>query len=114
MAAFAAWLHMITRQPVQDATNLDGAWDFDLQYPYAMAGAENTAPFDAVASLGLKIEEGQVPQTVFTVASVDTATLVAEKPKLTKADPAERTGCEPQVHRVAGAFGAPMHLCASP
>jgi uncharacterized protein (TIGR03435 family) len=70
MAAFADWLRRFASKPVQDSTGLDGSWDFDLHY--RIGGAGNEPPvFAALASAGLHIEPGKVPQLVLTVVSVD-------------------------------------------
>jgi uncharacterized protein (TIGR03435 family) len=70
MTAFADWLHRFASKPVQDSTGLEGDWDFDLHYQVGGAGNE-PAVFGALGSAGLKIEPGNVPQLVLTVASVE-------------------------------------------
>ena len=70
MTAFADWIHLVARKPVQDSTGLDGNWDFDLHYPMSRADADPPV-FAALPGIGLKIEPGKVPQPGLTVVSVD-------------------------------------------
>jgi uncharacterized protein (TIGR03435 family) len=51
--------------PVLNSTGLDGAWDFDLEVPVG------TRLIDALPSIGLRMEEGDVPQPVLAVESVN-------------------------------------------
>jgi uncharacterized protein (TIGR03435 family) len=81
MAALAESLHNFggsyLEQPVADATNLAGGWDFTLRWTprkedLPKQGAEGISLFNAVEKqLGLKLELKTTPRAVFQVASVD-------------------------------------------
>lgn len=67
------------RDPVVDATGLEGEWDFDIQWTHSSAvlagGAERTTLIDAVArQLGLKLELHEVPAPVLMIDRVDKPT----------------------------------------
>ena len=51
--------------PLVNSTGLEGAWDFDLEVPVS------SRLIDALPSLGLKIANGDVPQTVLAVENVE-------------------------------------------
>ena len=51
--------------PLLNSTGLEGMWDFDLEVPVG------THLIDALPTLGLKIVNGDVPQTVLAVESVN-------------------------------------------
>ena len=63
-------------RPVTDATNLKGAWDFDLKWTpraqLAQAGSDGISMPDAIEKqLGLKLEARGISQPVITVVSVN-------------------------------------------
>lgn len=64
--------HLRENLPVVDATNLKGAWDFDLKWTnYAPPDSATITLADAVAQqLGLKLAPGSTPLPVLTVVSV--------------------------------------------
>lgn len=72
MDAFAPTLRR-SGPPVANQTNLEGAWDFTLQYPAQNLAAGQTPDglVEALGKLGLKLEPGKVPQTVLNVQSAD-------------------------------------------
>lgn len=73
MAQFADLLHLRIAKPLQDSTGLEGIWDFDLRYQVGSQGPGGTtgAIIEGLATLGLKLEPGKVPQMVLTVQSVE-------------------------------------------
>jgi uncharacterized protein (TIGR03435 family) len=82
MAAFAAGLRgmmgaSLGTNPVSNATELKGNWNFDITYSMQLIGPasdgnDRISIFDAVAKqLGLKLEERQVPTPVIVVDSVN-------------------------------------------
>lgn len=67
------------KEPVIDATGLEGAWNFDVQWTARLAvpptGGERTSVFDAVEKqLGLKLELREAPAPVLVVDRVDRPT----------------------------------------
>jgi uncharacterized protein (TIGR03435 family) len=82
METFVQLLHNFANgyltSPTVDATDLKGAWDFELRWTsrgvLLQAGADGISLFDAVdKQLGLKLEPQQVPMPVIQVASVNRA-----------------------------------------
>ena len=74
MAELAAFLKGPLSHPVLDSTGIEGNWDFDLQYPLVnLAAAAGGRPgmVDAVQKIGLKLEDGKVPQPVISVESAN-------------------------------------------
>jgi uncharacterized protein (TIGR03435 family) len=80
MKAFATTVHNMAggylTNPVVDATGLEGAWDFKIQWTgrglLARAGADGLSIFDAVdKELGLKLEAQKYPTPVIVVDSVN-------------------------------------------
>jgi uncharacterized protein (TIGR03435 family) len=74
MDEFAFFLHGPVSLPVLNSTGLDGAWDMDFQYAIgrlAAGGTQAAGVIDAVAGLGLKLEQGKVPQPVLTVETAN-------------------------------------------
>jgi uncharacterized protein (TIGR03435 family) len=79
-AAIADNLHQMAGgyfdHDVIDSTNLEGSWDFDLEWTargaLAAKGADGISVFDAVSKqLGLKVELQDVPQPALEIASVN-------------------------------------------
>jgi uncharacterized protein (TIGR03435 family) len=93
MAAFAERLRELgyeyIKEPVVDATGLEGAWDFELRWnrrsQVLPAGAERTTIFDAVSKqMGLSLTLQQAPAPVLVVDRVN------EKPTENAPDPAQK------------------------
>jgi uncharacterized protein (TIGR03435 family) len=92
MEAFAIRLRNIgwdyLKEPVIDATGIDGAWDFDLRWSprssVLPAGSERTTIFDAVSKqLGMSLELREAPAPVLVIDRV-------EKPAPNAPDVAEK------------------------
>ncbi len=71
MSEFAAWLKGPVSKPVLDSTAIEGAWDFEVQYPPVnMNAAPGPSPIiDALEKIGLRLEDGKVPQPMLSVES---------------------------------------------
>ncbi len=70
MEAFAASFSGPSRR-IADATGLEGSWDIDMQYALGNLAGGGSGLDAAIEKLGLKMEQGNVPQPVLTVVSVN-------------------------------------------
>jgi uncharacterized protein (TIGR03435 family) len=72
MDEFVSFLHGSVSLPLLNSTGLDGVWEFDYQYVLGnSAAATGAGVIDAMVGLGLKLDQGKVPQPVLTVETAD-------------------------------------------